>query len=77
MELARQRGVSAELSYYGTFEETSVHVLNEAVEDDMRIFIAISDETKIRNTLCEVKEPVTIYWTVHFVVPLHKKEWRK
>lgn len=54
-ELAREREGGAELSYYGTFEETSVHLLNDVVKDDMRIFIAISDEAKMRNTLCEVR----------------------
>lgn len=42
------------LRFYGTFDTTAVHVLDEYVNENIRIFILISDEIRTRNTLCEV-----------------------
>ena len=57
MNMANKRTGSEytiDLRYYGTFDETARSVLGKAVQDEMRIFIVISDKTGTRNTLCEV-----------------------
>ena len=54
MSMAKERADDTNLQFYGTFDETAIHVLDESVNDNMRIFILISDEIRTRNTLCEV-----------------------
>ena len=51
-----ERNSTIELTVYDTFDETATYLLDSAVEDDMRIFIVISDEISTRNTLCEVSQ---------------------
>ena len=54
VELEEVRRNNIQLTVYDTFDETARHLLGSAVEDDMRIFVVISDEARIRNALCEV-----------------------
>lgn len=56
---AKERAEDIDLRFYGTFDETAVHVLDESVNENTRIFILISDEIRTRNTLCEVMIIIT------------------
>ncbi|CAI8034517.1 Gamma-aminobutyric acid type B receptor subunit 1, partial [Geodia barretti] len=53
VELEQLKDSDIELTVYDTFDETATYLLERAAEDDMRIFIVISDEIRTRNTLCE------------------------
>ena len=55
-----------ELTVYDTFDETATYLLERAAEDDMRIFIVISDEIRTRNTLCEVSEVLVIVCATNY-----------
>ena len=55
-----------ELTVYDTFDETATDLLERAAEDDMRIFIVISDEIRTRNTLCEVSEVLVIVCATNY-----------
>ena len=50
----RSAKFTADLKYYDTFDETAVHILDEAVKEEIRIFMIFSDEARTRNVLCEV-----------------------
>jgi hypothetical protein len=60
VELEQLKDSDIELTVYDTFDETATYLLERAVEDEMRIFIVISDEIRTRNTLCEVSEVLVI-----------------
>ena len=66
VELEQLKDSDIELTVYDTFDETATYLLERAAEDDMRIFIVISDEIRTRNTLCEVSEVLVIVCATNY-----------
>lgn len=76
IELDEVRRNNIQLTVYDTFDETARHLLGNAVEDDMRIFVVISDEARIRNALCEVWFIIIYEQFCFFISPLlHTFNW--